>query len=139
MKTGLRTPFTFPDFVSVIALVVALGERLTGLRNRFTFPNLVSLIALFVALGGPSYAASQAGGQQTVDNSIRDQDLRAGQVTSAGALTRSIASADLPVLFNVNYCDGPALVTRAHTAYPGSATATAYLHNLRASSSVPAC
>ncbi len=123
--------------MSVIALFVALGEMLTGPRNRFTFPNVVSVIALFVALGGPSYAASQASSQQTVDNSIQSQDLRAGQVTSADALNRSIASADLPVLFNVNYCDGPALVTRTHTAYPGSATT--HLHNLRASSSVPAC
>ena len=137
MNAGLRTRFTFPDLVSVIALFVALGERLAGLRNRFTFPNLVSVIALFVAVGGPSYAASQASSQQTVDNSTRSQDLRAGQLTSAGALTRSIASADLPVLFNVNYCDGPALVTRTHTAYPGSATT--HLHNLRASSSLSAC
>ena len=137
MLTGVRNRFTFPDFVSVIALFVALGEKLTGLRNRFTFPNLVSVIAVFVALGGPSYAASRAGSEQMVNNGIRSQDLRAGQVTSADALSRSIASTDLPVLFNVNYCDGPALVTRTHTAYPGSATT--HLHNLRASSSLPAC
>ena len=137
MLTGLPNRFTFPDVVSVIALFVALGERLTGLRNRFAFPNLVSVIALLVALGGSSYAASQASSQQTANHTIQSQDLRAGQVTSADALNRSITSADLPVLFNVNYCDGPALVTRTHTAYPGSAPA--HLHNLRASSSVPAC
>ena len=137
MLTGLRNRFTCPDLVSVITLFVALGEMLTGLRNRFKFPNLVTVIALFVALGGPSYAASRANDQQTVNDSMRSQDLRAGQVTSADALNRSIASADPPVLFNVNYCDGPALVTRTHTAYPGSATT--HLHNLRASSSLSAC
>ena len=72
-----------------------------------------------------------------IDNDIQSQAVRAGLAASADVLNRSIASADLRVLFNVNYCNGPALVTRTHTAYPGSATT--HLHNLRASSSVPAC
>jgi len=105
----------------------------TGLSNRFTLATVVSVMAL----GGPSYPASQASSHQTIDNDIQRQAVRAGLAASAGVLNRSRASADLPVLFNLNYCNGPALVTRTHIAYPGSATT--HLHNVRASSSLPAC
>jgi hypothetical protein len=108
----------------------------TGLSIPFTCATVVSVIALFVALGGSFGAASRASRQQTIDD-IRAQALRAGQVASADVLNRSIASTDLPALFNVNYCSGPALVTRAQTAFPGSAVTP--LHNLRASSSLPTC
>ena len=109
----------------------------TGLGNRSAVAIVASVIVLFAALGGPSPAASQLSSQQVVDNDIRSQAVQAGLAASANELTSSLASADLRVLFNVNYCDGPALVTQTHTAYPGSAPTN--LHNLRASSSLPAC
>ncbi len=53
---------------------------------------IVALIALFVALGGTAYAAATIGSGQIIDESIKSQDIKNGEVKNADLGTDAVGS-----------------------------------------------
>ena len=65
--------------------------------TRFRVPRpsaamIVALIALFVALGGTAYAAATIGSGQIIDESIKSQDIKNGEVKNADLGTDAVGS-----------------------------------------------
>jgi hypothetical protein len=53
---------------------------------------IVALVALFVALGGTAYAAATIGSGQIIDESIKSQDIKNGEVKNADLGTDAVGS-----------------------------------------------
>jgi hypothetical protein len=70
---------------------VLMGERIRGhIRS-----NLIGYVALFVALSGTAYAANTISSADIIDNEVRNQDIRDGNVTAADLRTDSVSTAKI--------------------------------------------
>src|SRR4051794_31159706 len=94
----MGTPLTGAGRVYACHRCTGELRRLQGrIVSRIRVPRpsaamIVALVALFVALGGTAYAAATIGSGQIIDESIKSQDIKNGEVKNADLGTDAVGS-----------------------------------------------
>ena len=65
------------------------------IRKHLSYANTTATLALFVALGGSSYAISNVGTGDVVDNSLRSRDVRNDSLRSKDLRNQTLRGRDV--------------------------------------------